>query len=393
MTVGPPVYDAPKVPPKWDELPIDEAIQQLKSHLQTAVLIELYTIPMYLYAAYSIKDNPQATWKIINVVKQEMLHLGLSGNILCSIGGTPRVFGDAYTPTYPATIFYEDQVQLDLKPATTEVLETFMRVEQPELLEVVMLARGNILPDYNSIGAFYQHTKRGVATLSQRMDDAGRRLFLPSTFPRQFNTQDGSWSDSDMAVITSASVAEAAMEVIIEQGEGATSKGDNIPSGIQSHYEVFRDLHHLSEEGKVPYHNVVENIDPSNYTEEKFHGLMIACDAAYSYLLMTIEAMWQYDGELRGRLVTNNIMNLMLTVLRPIALFLVAQEITSGPDQGKHAGPPFRQHNFQNGRNGALEELKQLTRDALAQYPDVTALKGVQADVDALIDLGRLPSN
>ncbi|KAG8908748.1 hypothetical protein FRB99_002986 [Tulasnella sp. 403] len=380
----PPVYRAPTIPPNWEELPIDKAIEELKRHLQTAMLVELHTIPLYLYAAYSIKDNPQATWKVISVVKQEMLHLALAGNMLCSIGGTPRVYGDAYTPKYPALIFY-DKLELNLQPATEEVLETFMRVEQPELAKKVL--DGHLLPDYDSIGAFYQHTKRGLAILVRRMDAAGRRLFLPSTFLRQFNTHDGSWADSDMVVITDAQVADDALKLVIEQGEGATSSGKKISSGIQSHFEIFKELFELSKDGEVPCYDVVENIDPTKYTAEKFHGLMVVCDAVYSYLLMTIEIMWQYNGDLRGRLVTNNIMNLMLTVLRPIATFLVAQTITSGPDQGKHAAPPFRRYDFRDGKDGALEELKRLTREGLATYPGESGLRGVQEAVDALVDL------
>jgi hypothetical protein len=42
----------------------DDSLRDMKRHLQTAVLIELSTIPVYLYAAYSIKDDNSAS-KII----------------------------------------------------------------------------------------------------------------------------------------------------------------------------------------------------------------------------------------------------------------------------------------------------------------------------------------
>lgn len=61
-----PVFNAPKVPPNWETLPNDEALEALRAHLQTAVILELYTIPLYLYAAYSIKDQPLSTYKIIS---------------------------------------------------------------------------------------------------------------------------------------------------------------------------------------------------------------------------------------------------------------------------------------------------------------------------------------
>lgn len=141
-----PVYNAPKAAPAWGGLPLDEALDVLKNHLQTAVILELYTIPLYLYAAYSIKGSPLSTYKIISksctprcfddstisvlfvdVVKQEMLHLGLAGNILCSIGGTPRVYGREYTPQYPSEIFYEP-IEMNLAPATKDTVHSFMKV-------------------------------------------------------------------------------------------------------------------------------------------------------------------------------------------------------------------------------------------------------------------------
>lgn len=63
----------------------------------------------------------------IGIVRQEMLHLALSGNILCSIGGTPRLYGKEYTPKYPREIFFE-KIDLNLKPATKDNIGIFMRV-------------------------------------------------------------------------------------------------------------------------------------------------------------------------------------------------------------------------------------------------------------------------
>jgi hypothetical protein len=105
----------------------------------------------------------------------------------------------------------------------------------------------------------------------------------------------------------------------------------------------------------------------------------------YCYLLLTIEKMWTYDGPSRGRLVTNNIMNLMLTVLRPLALFLVAQPI----QDGKNAAPPFNLYKFDE-NNSAFEQLKSLTSDALKSYPNAAELKPVERFVNELIDISNL---
>ncbi|KAG8990268.1 hypothetical protein FRB90_001837 [Tulasnella sp. 427] len=376
-----PTYSAPKAPPKWEELPYKEALEDMKNHLQTAVILELYTIPLYLFAAYAIKDNDLSTYKIISVVKQEMLHLGLAGNILCSIGGTPCVYGNEFTPKYPREIFYEP-VAMNLLPATKDTIHTFMKIEEPyPSPEALFMKETPLLPEYDSIGQFYQYLLHGLNVLDRRAKEEGYILWQKPTFPKQFQTADGSWYDGDMQVITDLKVAKRALDVIILQGEGAT--GETITSGIQSHYQVFKELY---EEHPLDCYPVEENINPDNYKEEKFYWLMIASNAVYSYLLLTIQTLWQYDGPLRGRLVTNNVMNTMLTILKPLAQFLVKQEIKTGPKIRRNAACPYRRFDFKN-TDTALEELVAVMEKGLAEYPNEESLKGVMEDTKQLIDL------
>ena len=62
---------------------------------------------------------------ITGIAKDEMVHLGLAGNILCSIGGTPRLYGN--TPEFPAELFYA-KLKLNLKPASKETIGLFRDV-------------------------------------------------------------------------------------------------------------------------------------------------------------------------------------------------------------------------------------------------------------------------
>lgn len=71
------------------------SVDDLKRHLESAMLVELSTIPVYLYAMYSIKDEKMGAIAqniIRGVIGEEMLHVCLSGNVLKSIGGTPRLY-------------------------------------------------------------------------------------------------------------------------------------------------------------------------------------------------------------------------------------------------------------------------------------------------------------
>lgn len=48
------LFNPPDTPVNWDD---DDALDQLRLRLQTAVLLEMYTIPLYLFSYYSIKDD------------------------------------------------------------------------------------------------------------------------------------------------------------------------------------------------------------------------------------------------------------------------------------------------------------------------------------------------
>ena len=104
----------------------------------------------------------------------------------------------------------------------------------------------------------------------------------------------------------------------------------------------------------------------------------------YCYMLLTIETMWTYDGASRGRLVTNNMMNLMLNIIKPLSLFLVQQKLKNG-----NAAPPFNLYKFDE-KPSAFEQLKNLTNDALKEYSGNKELTTVKSFVDALLDLTKL---
>ncbi len=92
----------------------DEVLAELKANLQTAIQIELATIPIYLYTYYSLVRNAtsgenidpaelyanKAGGVIMSVAVEEMLHMSLSSNILFSLGVAPQLYGKAPGP-YP----------------------------------------------------------------------------------------------------------------------------------------------------------------------------------------------------------------------------------------------------------------------------------------------------
>src|ERR1051326_8938526 len=88
-----------KHPSQWDK-------SDLHLHLQHALELELWTVPLYLTALYSIKglrnlkphDYPDAAKLLYSVAAQEMLHIELVCNISNALGWSlkfyPPVYGD-----------------------------------------------------------------------------------------------------------------------------------------------------------------------------------------------------------------------------------------------------------------------------------------------------------
>ena len=64
----------------------------LQESLEAAIRLELSTVPPYLCAEWSVKDQADPVAGLIHsIVIQEMLHMGLAANMLVAIGGKPEM--------------------------------------------------------------------------------------------------------------------------------------------------------------------------------------------------------------------------------------------------------------------------------------------------------------
>ena len=79
----------------------------LHTALQTAIELEHATIPVYLYALYSLEPGRNAVVADIlqSVVREEMTHMGLAANLLNAVGGSPVIARPGFRPrlSRPAT--------------------------------------------------------------------------------------------------------------------------------------------------------------------------------------------------------------------------------------------------------------------------------------------------
>jgi hypothetical protein len=193
----------------WDRT---KAITRLKSDLQTAVEIELATIPIYLFTYYSLKRTNQsgnnitamdlyankAAATIMSVAVEEMLHMSLSSNILYALGQPPELYMKAPGP-YPTGLPYHNpegppgpdgqtDVSIPLSKLTYEQLWHFLQIEYPETFDAVPQDR-----DWDSIGQFYSYIRclicsKWITDEDFQAGDAGRQIQHFNYSPNNIDT-------------------------------------------------------------------------------------------------------------------------------------------------------------------------------------------------------------
>lgn len=158
-------------------------IAALKANLQTAIEIELATIPIYLYTYYSLIRDKQlgegigaeqqyankAGGVIMSVAVEEMLHMSLSSNILFAMGVAPQLYRNA-PKSYPTQLPYhkptgaagpdgDRKVLIPLAAFGFEQLWHFLQIEYPEKYDTIPLDR-----NWTTIGQFYSYIRCQIHT-------------------------------------------------------------------------------------------------------------------------------------------------------------------------------------------------------------------------------------
>jgi Ferritin-like len=156
----------------------EKVLAELKANLQTAIEIELATIPIYLFTYYSINREKQSGEKIgeaqlyfnraggviMSVAVEEMLHMSLSSNILFAMGESPQLYRKAPGP-YPTPLPYHNPqgprgpdgstpVLIPLGKLGFDQLWHFLQIEYPEQWEAFPEDR-----DWQTIGQFYSYIR------------------------------------------------------------------------------------------------------------------------------------------------------------------------------------------------------------------------------------------
>jgi hypothetical protein len=232
-------------------------LSDLRQLLEAAVQLELATIPPYLCALYSIHPgtNTEAALVLRSVVVEEMLHMVLASNVLNAVGGTPRFASEDGAPRYPAYLpDGERRFEVHLDRFSPGAIDTFLKIEEPSLPHTPPVAAALLKAaaprqpaplkllrwNYETVGGFYAAIVRGLEYLAGEM---GEPALFSGDPARQVTPEYYYAGGGSPVVVRDLATARAALEEIMEQGEGeihSVFDGD----GDLGHFFRFMEIRH-----------------------------------------------------------------------------------------------------------------------------------------------------
>src|SRR5579871_2099133 len=117
--------------------PRERTARWLRQMLQSAVELELATIPPYLCAMWSVKDLNRYDYVVTSfryILGQEMKHLGLACNLMTAFGWDPMINRPPAIPRYPGPLPADVHpgLRVALSPLSKDLVGTvFMQIEFP----------------------------------------------------------------------------------------------------------------------------------------------------------------------------------------------------------------------------------------------------------------------
>ena len=367
----------------------------LVNHLHQAAQLEMSTIPLYLYAAYSIETKGHSQWDpgisasrtIISIVLEEMLHLALVRNLMLAIGAGDQIsfYDPKFMPQYPSLMLHRaPDLELHLEPCTQNLIErVFMPLELP--------AEHGAPPQsdqYNTIGQFYECIEDGFRYLSDNVKNFWSQA--PGSVKYQYTAaywnRDGGGEPVEIRDLKSAMTA---MSIIVEQGEGVDPDKATVPidpvnpkPGLDelSHYAKFQRIR-----DGIEVIGVVKPV-PVDPRVVDFTGPVIALadlfNAAYGYTLCMLDKLYTLPRELEPEKpspryhLERTFIAAMGGLLYPIADLLTRTPMGKPGGDPLNASPTFEYYDFaagqqKSGSKTKKEHLMWLCNQAIAEFPDL----------------------
>lgn len=394
----------------------------LKLHLQTAIQIELSTIPIYLYTYYSIIRRPQncdqygpengyliATFAnqaggvIMSVAVEEMLHMSLASNILRALGGQPKIYGLS-PQSFPTNLLeHRPGPSFGLTKLSVAQLNQFLLIEQPE--ERGAPPEGD---NWDTLGQFYDY----IIGLINQLDDSdfnngtdsqlsdGNGYYASSNVdtiypdnaiaftkpiqpgnpiqPLEASAQYPDQDDSgNLMTITDKASALNAIRIIKDQGEGKndTHQYDDRDDKEDSHWFKYKTLldqcqNFSADEWKCFLFNFPDNPKRSTCPPE-YVCVIDLVNAVYSYLLKITELSYTLSGKAQYSLFYIGMHKGMIFVLDKLIGNMRYVNLPPQADGTVFAlAPTFENFTFQSDAT-AKQELLELCNLVNIRYPRI----------------------
>ena len=326
----------------------------------------------YLFAQFSLKRRPEegltaeqaamvVGWEttLTDVIKQEMLHLALATNLLTALGAAPHL----HRPNFPIlSRWYPPGVQIALVPFGERALRHFIYLERPEGMDLHdaegFAAAGQAEPltsgdqlmavpeNYRTVGHLYRGIEQGLERLVERHGEAGVFIGPPQA---QATTEVFEWPE--LTAVTDLASANAAIELIVEQGEGA--RGD----WREAHFGKFVAMldDYLASRAADPGFEPARPVEAAyvarppdveaetvTVTDPLTAQVADLFNAVYETTLQALSRYFVHSGETADQVTTlaTTAKHLMNWVMRPLGSVLTTLPV--GPHRpGTLAGPAF----------------------------------------------------
>lgn len=278
----------------------------LERSLQGVVTLEFATLPPYLSAIWSIKnDLHEVAVSIREILQEEMLHMALVCNMLSAIGCVPKI--NTAVPTYPGSLPMDVHPDLTVSVSclSDDALDVFLEIERP------VNPGKHVKLDGTAIKPRESSQKKHDKTIGELYDEilvSFQRLNPALSTDRQI-TGPLSWM-----VVQNLSDVEKAINIIKRQGEGADDPVDSGFTDLAHYYRfaqirVGKKLDYISASGLWEFQDdrPIERpeiwpmavLPAGGYRRgdvtPKVWQLMERFDHTYSHVLDLLQSVWEAD--------------------------------------------------------------------------------------------------
>jgi len=340
----------------------EDKLHVLKELLNKAVVLEFATIPIYLQAMWTIKDNKCDVAKSIrNIFQEEMLHMAMVCNMIVGIGGEPKIYDLKNGLKFPSGLpgGVHPDLFLYLEGLNDCSLRNFMEIELPEEIADIydyetkeLVSIGGLCNSSNVKNEVhtqsYEHNTT-IGELYDRVNELFQELQPKMNVERQLAGPLSWWVMADIKSVSKA------IDMIKEQGEGSEnvtpeSTGLDDLAHFYRFWEVYYekkiikegDTFYFKEANPRPETFKIARVPEGGYLKEEVSPevwhLLNGFDETYTDLVKFLEDAWAING--RGQAALVNAIEVMFK-LEHFALPLIKTPIPNHKE-GLNYGPCFR---------------------------------------------------